>query len=170
MNKVAVVLFSLMVVACTTPPKKDASQASQADKATNSSSAAAGANQGEVSGTQLANQSANESGNQSVYFEFGKAIIAPEYGTVIQKEATYLKGHQKEPITVEGNCDERGSAEYNLALGQRRADAVKKLLVAAGTDARHIKATSLGKEKPKLTCHDESCWKENRRVDFVQGQ
>jgi peptidoglycan-associated lipoprotein len=104
----------------------------------------------------------------SVYFEFAKSNIESQYTATIQDEVAALKAHKGEKVTLEGNTDERGSAEYNLGLGQRRADAVKKRMVAAGISARRLKTVSLGKEKPKASCHDESCWKENRRVDFVQ--
>lgn len=104
----------------------------------------------------------------SVYFEFAKSNIDSQYNATISDDVTAVKTHKGENVTLEGNTDERGSAEYNLGLGQRRADAVKKRMVAAGVSARRIKTVSLGKEKPRASCHDESCWKENRRVDFVQ--
>lgn len=158
MKKIAVVLVSLMIVACNTPPKKEAPSTPQADTNKTTPVSTAGAEHND-----LTNQ------NHSVYFDFAKATITPEYKAIIQMHAESIKGHKNGTVTLDGNCDERGSAEYNLGLGQRRADAVKKLLVAAGVQASQIKTTSSGKEKPKLTCHEESCWKGNRRVDFVQG-
>lgn len=158
MKKAVVVLVSLMVVACNSTPSKNVSAA---DKQNNTQAAAASADQGKAA--------ANDLVDKGIYFELNKAVVASSYSPLIQKEAEYIKSRKNELVTLEGNCDERGSDEYNLALGQRRADAVKKLLVAAGVHAHQVKTTSLGKEKPKATCHDERCWKENRRVDFVQS-
>lgn len=175
MKRMAVVLATLVMVACNTTPKTDAPQAPQPEKKaadpapapeakTTTDSVSTGATEGsKLNPGDVANQT------QSVYFDFGKATITPEYRAVIQKQVESLKGHKQEVVTLEGNCDERGSAEYNLGLGQRRADAVKKLMVVAGVPASQLKATSQGKEKPKVSCHDESCWKENRRVDLLQG-
>src|SRR6266403_1654591 len=70
-------------------------------------------------------------------------------------------------LTLQGNCDERGSREYNLALGQRRADAVKQRLRLLGIPETRVETVSFGKEKPRELCHNESCWSMNRRVDFV---
>lgn len=166
MKRMAVVLASLMVVACNTAPKKDAPQA---ENKTPEPVAAAEKKAPEPVATPAPASDELANKMQSVYFDFGKATITPEYAAVIQKEAESFKGHDKNIVTLEGNCDERGSAEYNLGLGQRRADAVKKLMVVAGVPANQLKTTSQGKEKPKLSCHDEICWKENRRVDLVHG-
>ena len=77
--------------------------------------------------------------------------------------------YPKDHITVQGNCDERGSSEYNVALGQRRADEVKEHLVMLGVPAARIETVSFGKEKPRELCHQEKCWAENRRADFVDA-
>lgn len=160
MKKFAVVLVSLLVVACQTPPKKDTA-AADTGPTRGTSTSTAGTTDGGTSLQEMPGPA------QSVYFDYATSAIAPEYVRVIQNDAQAVKSSGE--VTLEGNCDERGSAEYNLGLGQRRADEVKKLLVVAGLPASRIKTTSLGKEKPKATCHDESCWKENRRVDFAQG-
>ncbi len=160
MRKVVFVLVSLLVVACNSTPGKDNPAATQTG-AKDAQAAAAGANQ-----AQAANNDAFAS--NSVYFDTNKSAVAATYTPLVKKEAEYIN-NQKKAVTLEGNCDERGSDEYNLALGQRRADAVKKLLVAAGVNTHQVKIVSLGKEKPKAACHDESCWKENRRVDFISG-
>ncbi len=161
-KELAVVFVSLMVVACTNPTKKDTSANAQPETKVANEAAPAPAN-----ATQTA-PAATAAPAQSVYFGFREASIAEQYGDVIRNEAKAIRHAGTSTVTVEGNCDERGSAEYNLGLGQRRADAVKKLLVAAGVPAKQIKTASLGKEKPKAACHDESCWKQNRRVDFAQ--
>lgn len=161
MKKLAVLLATLLVVACQNPPKKDLPQASQTDTGNTPAASAATANEDKTSATAAE--------NTSIYFDLDKSVVQREYSATIQKEAQAINSAKSGNVTLEGNCDERGSAEYNLGLGQRRADAVKKLLTSAGAPAKRIKTVSLGKEKPKATCHDESCWKENRRVDFVQG-
>lgn len=162
MKRMAVVLVSLMAVACNTPAKKDASPASLTDAGKPAQASTSTTTQPQTSGEGIPQQ-------QSVYFDYGKADISAEFKAVILKEAESVRGNKNDAVMLEGNCDERGSSEYNLALGERRADAVKKLLVAAGVPGNQLKATSLGKEKPKLSCHEEKCWKENRRVDFVPG-
>ena len=106
---------------------------------------------------------------QSIYFDFDKADIKPEYKDVIVKQAEFIKAHKNDVVTVEGNCDERGSTEYNVALGDRRANAARNSLELLGVPETQIKTVSLGEEKPRLTCHEENCWKENRRDDFVHG-
>jgi peptidoglycan-associated lipoprotein len=103
---------------------------------------------------------------RSVYYEFDKADIKPEAVKVIEANAQYLRDHQTK-IRVEGNADERGSREYNLALGQRRADAVMKRMTLLGIPGDRIETVSFGKEKPKATGHDEASWSENRRSDIV---
>ncbi len=104
---------------------------------------------------------------ESVHFDFDKYAVKPEYLEVIQKQADFIKGHKNDVVTLEGNCDERGSNAYNLALGNKRANAVRKSLLQLGVPVSQIKTVSFGKEKPRLLCHEEKCWKENRRVDFV---
>lgn len=104
---------------------------------------------------------------QSDYFDYNKFAVKPEFQNVIQKEAEFIKGHKQDFVTLEGNADERGSDRYNMDLGNRRAAAVEKSLVMLGVSPAQIKVVSLGEEKPRLPCHQEKCWKENRRVDFV---
>jgi peptidoglycan-associated lipoprotein len=104
---------------------------------------------------------------RSVYYEFDKAEIKSEGVKTIEANAQYLRAHPELKVKVEGNADERGSREYNLALGQRRAEAVSKRMNILGIPADRIEAVSFGKEKPKATGHDESAWSENRRSDIV---
>jgi peptidoglycan-associated lipoprotein len=104
---------------------------------------------------------------QSVYFDFDKYDVKPEFRSVVESEASFMKQASAYSMVLQGNCDERGSREYNIALGNKRAEAVRKQLSLLGIDAGRMETVSFGKEKPRATCHDESCWKENRRVDFV---
>ncbi len=105
--------------------------------------------------------------DQSVYFAFDSHALAADQAGAIERHANLAIATPRDHITLQGNCDERGGREYNLALGQRRAEAVKARLVQLGVSGDRIETTSFGKEKPRATCHAESCWSLNRRADFV---
>jgi len=104
---------------------------------------------------------------RSVYYAYDQADVTPESRKVIEANAEYLRQNPKVKVVVEGNADERGSAEYNVALGQRRADGVSKIMTLLGINADRIETVSFGKEKPKVVGHDESAWSQNRRSDIV---
>ena len=104
---------------------------------------------------------------QDVFFDFDSYVIRPDDASVLQHDSEWIKAHPKVIVTVEGNCDERGTVEYNLALGQRRADAVKNYLVSLGIPAGRLKTISFGKSKPFDTGHNEAAWAKNRRDHFV---
>ena len=112
----------------------------------------------------------NDPGNilssRSVYYPFDVSAVQDADKPVVQAHATYLSEHAGRKVRLEGNCDERGSNEYNLALGQRRADGVKKMLMLGGAKAGQTEAVSYGEEKPRCTDHNEACWKQNRRTDI----
>jgi peptidoglycan-associated lipoprotein len=103
---------------------------------------------------------------RSVYYEFDKYDVKPEYRGLIESHARWLKANPQARLTIEGNADERGSREYNVALGQRRAESVTKMLVLMGAKAEQIEAVSWGEEKPRASGHEEKSWSENRRSDF----
>lgn len=104
---------------------------------------------------------------RSVYFAYDNFVIDPKFQAAIKDNVAFIKAVPGASLVLEGNTDERGSSEYNLSLGQKRADVVRKSLILLGLPEAKIEAISFGKEKPKALCNDESCWKENRRVDFV---
>ncbi|MHB1591503.1 MAG: peptidoglycan-associated lipoprotein Pal [Sulfuricella sp.] len=104
---------------------------------------------------------------RSVYYDFDKSDVKAEYKPMIEAHSRYLIGHKDAKVAVQGNTDERGSREYNIALGNRRADSVRKMMNVFGASDSQIEVVSFGEEKPRATCHDESCWKENRRSDIV---
>ena len=108
-----------------------------------------------------------ELAKRSVYFDFDKSLIKGEYQPLVEAHGRYLVEHTARQIRIEGNCDERGGREYNLALGQRRADAVRERMELVGVAATRIETISFGKEKPKALGHDEAAWVENRRADLV---
>jgi peptidoglycan-associated lipoprotein len=107
---------------------------------------------------------------KDIYFDYDKSDIRSDQQASIQSGAAFLQQHSNVSFTIEGHCDERGSTEYNLALGDSRASAVKNALVAAGVSADRIKTTSLGKEKPFCTESNEACWQQNRRGHFVYSR
>lgn len=103
---------------------------------------------------------------RSVYFDFDSNVVKDEYRGLIQAHAKYMVDKKDAKARVEGNCDERGSSAYNLALGQRRADAVVRALKIYGVKDAQMEAISWGKDKPVATGHDEAAWALNRRVDL----
>lgn len=102
------------------------------------------------------------------YFDFDKYEIKPTYRTPLANDAAMIKGHSTQNVVVEGHCDERGSESYNLALGERRAESVKKYLVSLGVNEGQIHTISYGSERPAENDHDEKAWALNRRVQFAR--
>ena len=107
---------------------------------------------------------------RDAYFDFNKADIRADARDALTKTADFLRNYPQIRVTIEGHCDERGSTEYNLALGDRRAGAVKQYLVSLGISADRLTTVSFGKEKPFCTQSNESCWQQNRRGHFVRAQ
>ncbi len=97
-----------------------------------------------------------------VYFDFDQSVVREDGRQTLNKQAEWLKKYTNYPITIEGKCDERGTREYNLALGERRANAVKQYLVAQGLPAQRINTISYGKERPEVVGSDEGAWARNR--------
>ncbi len=104
---------------------------------------------------------------KDIYFDYDKYDVRADQQGSLQGDAQFLQQHPNIHITIEGHCDERGSTEYNLALGTNRADTVKNALIQAGVAGGRIKTISYGKEKPFCTESNESCWQQNRRGHFV---
>ena len=104
---------------------------------------------------------------ERVYFDFDKSVLKPEAQTLLKKKADWLKANANTKLLVEGNCDERGTAEYNLALGERRAESAKKFLVDLGIDAKRISTISYGEERPLDPRHTQDAWSKNRNAGFV---
>jgi len=104
---------------------------------------------------------------KDVYFDYDKADLRGDQQSSVQADAQFLNQHTNVNITIEGHCDERGSTDYNLALGDQRASAVKAALTGAGISASRIKTISYGKEKPFCTESNEACWQQNRRGHLI---
>jgi peptidoglycan-associated lipoprotein len=115
-------------------------------------------------------ESAFHAAVQDVFFDYDSFDVRPDGQTAAQAAAAYLRAHSSVRVLITGYCDERGSAEYNLALGENRANAAKAALIGAGVEAGRIRAFSVGKEKQFCTEANETCWQENRRAQFTIDQ
>jgi peptidoglycan-associated lipoprotein len=168
MRTLSVVAAALLAAACASPDSHAPESAAANDGARGShSSGTAGTatprGAGSVNGNATAD-AAPPSG--SVYFDFDSNDVKEQYQPVIEAETRFVKQHPAAKLRIEGNCDERGSREYNLALGQRRAEAVKHVMTVLGASGGNIETVSFGEEKPAAAGHDESAWAKNRRDDF----
>ena len=103
---------------------------------------------------------------RSVYYPFDVSAVQDADKPAVQAHAKYLSEHPNRAVRLEGNCDERGSNEYNLGLGQRRANGVKQMLLLGGAKASQIETVSYGEEKPRAAGHNEAAWSQNRRTDI----
>jgi peptidoglycan-associated lipoprotein len=104
---------------------------------------------------------------RSIYFDLDSFVVKEEFRPVVEAHASFMKRNPGRKVTLEGNTDERGSREYNLALGQKRAEAVKSMLKVLGVPEGQLEAVSYGEERPQATGHDEAAWAQNRRADIV---
>ena len=160
---------ALVIGGCATSGTDSASNSSGTAGNQSSASSSAAPAPAPAPGSQLSMGRGGQPGQpgaHSVYYEFDKADLTAEDRRLVEANARYLRQHPDMKVRVEGNADERGSAEYNLALGQRRAEGVAKALRAGGVAEDRLEAVSYGKEKPKANGHDEKSWAENRRSDI----
>ncbi|HIC90516.1 MAG TPA: peptidoglycan-associated lipoprotein Pal [Syntrophaceae bacterium] len=104
---------------------------------------------------------------EDIHFEFDSAVLTEDAQSILRKKAAWLLDNQSVEVLIEGHCDERGTAEYNLALGERRATSAKSFLTSLGVDANRLATISYGEEKPLDPGHNEEAWAKNRRVHFV---
>ena len=106
---------------------------------------------------------------RNVYFDYDQFTVKDEFRPLVEAHAKYLQANRSARVILQGNTDERGTREYNIALGQKRADAVKNMMLLYGATEVQIETVSFGKEKPRREGHDETSWAENRRVDIVHS-
>ena len=106
---------------------------------------------------------------RQIYFDYDKFDVKDEYRPLVEAHARYLRDNPNAKMLIQGNADERGSREYNVALGQRRSDNVKKMLMLLGAREAQLESVSLGEEKPACAEHNEECWAKNRRGDMLYG-
>jgi peptidoglycan-associated lipoprotein len=167
MRSLSLLAALVLAAACSSPETK--APESTAGNAAGSGTPSAGAGTATPSASSGVNGNATADAGApkgSVYFDFDSNEVKSEYQPVIESEAHYLRAHPDAKLRIEGNCDERGSREYNLALGQRRAEAVKHVMTVLGANGAKIETVSFGEEKPVAQGHDEASWAKNRRDDF----
>src|SRR5271169_55415 len=172
----ATALLTVLMAGCASPPSTEKTptegQTVEATTpGTGTGAATAGATGSGVTGTGAQGNPLHDPhsvlSKRSVYFDYDSYVVKDEYKPLIEAHAKYLQTNHSARITIQGNCDERGSREYNIALGQRRADTVKRMMQLYGATDAQIETVSFGKEKPKNLGHDEAAWAENRRADLV---
>ncbi|MDR2016739.1 MAG: peptidoglycan-associated lipoprotein Pal [Burkholderiales bacterium] len=141
---------------------------------TTGSAGTSGASGTDISGANVDGRGGNELkdpanilSRRSVFFAFDSYVVEDQYRPIVEAHARYLVGHSDARMMLQGHADERGTHEYNIALGQRRADAVKRMMVLLGAKESQIETVSFGKENPRNPGHDEAAWAENRRTDIV---
>jgi len=145
---------------------EEAAAAEAARKRAEEEAAAAKKRAEEEAAIRLLEQQVSAFESEKIYFDYDKADLKPEAQAVLESKAKFLSANSSYSVTIEGNCDERGTNEYNLALGERRADAAKKFLASLGVSEGRITTVSYGEEKPVASGHDESAWSQNRRDEF----
>jgi peptidoglycan-associated lipoprotein len=163
----SIILVNLLAACASDQPKEEVSEPAAASAAAEVAPAEAAPVVAETAPVApAAEEAAVVPESRSVYFPFDvDALQAADHDT-IQAHGAYLSKNSNAKVRVEGNCDERGSSEYNLGLGQRRANNTKKALIMAGARASQIEAVSFGEEKPRASGHDEAAWSQNRRADI----
>jgi peptidoglycan-associated lipoprotein len=176
-RSVAVLSLVALVAACSTAPldedkgsevqaRSDASSAGGAQSA-GLSGRGASASESESSRADPLSDPASPLARRSIYFDFDSFVIKDEFRPVLEAHAAYLLANPSRRIVIQGNTDERGSREYNIALGQKRAEAVRRALSTLGVPEAQAEAVSFGEERPKATGTDEASLAENRRADIV---
>ena len=156
--KIAALAIVLALAACTTKPKT-----AEAPPPEGPPPAASTQSQVETSAVPGSVQDFRVNVGDTVHFGYDKYEIQGQDRDLLQRQAQWLQKYGQVRVTVEGHCDERGTREYNLALGARRANAVKEYLVSLGVSSARVDTISYGKERPMCTESDESCWSQNRR-------
>ncbi len=173
----AALLVVSLLAACAGPSKstvdESAAGAGQGGGAASSGVGDAGMEQGGNTGGQggsaLGGPGASQE-NRIIYFGYDSFDIKPEYNAILQAHAKYLTGNSSARVRLEGHADERGSREYNIGLGEKRAQAVRNVLLLQGVTSNQINTVSFGEERPAVIGSDEEAWSLNRRVEIVYGQ
>lgn len=167
MKKLSIsVLLISMLAACASDKPAEVAEAPAAEAPKEAAPAQTAAEAAPVA-TDALNDANSILSKRSAYFDFDKSVVKDADKPMVQAHGQYLKENTARNVTVEGNADERGSSEYNLALGNRRAEAVKKMLVVSGSAASQVSTVSFGEEKPVAAGHNEAAWSQNRRADIV---
>ncbi len=174
--KVLAVLLAVALVAACTPSSKSTTGES-AGTAVNGGAASTGAGDGSLgqggsmngaAGGALGGPNASQE-NRVIYFDFDSFDVKPEYTAILKAHSSYLVANPTAHIRLEGHADERGSREYNIGLGEKRAQAVRNILLLQGVASSQISTVSYGEERPAVIGSDEEAWSLNRRVEIVYG-
>ena len=183
MRKWIIVAFVIAAIAgCSSTPTQDAAAVEDKSATGSTTAPATGVTTSPASGSGVSGTPAGGSmsaaalkdpnnilSKRSIYFDYDQFVIKDEYKAMIEAHAKYLQANKAARATLQGHTDERGTREYNIALGQKRADAVKKLMILLGASEIQVETVSFGKEKPRREGHDEPSWAENRRVDILHA-
>jgi len=161
------VLLSALLAACSSNPADQGAAGVEDRNGQNSSVATVNADNMKSRGLAALRDPNSPLSKRDIYFDFDSFIIKPEFQSLIEQHAQFLLKNPDMKMLVQGNTDERGSREYNLALGQKRADAVKKALMLLGASEAQVESVSLGEEKPRCSTADEGCFAENRRGEIL---
>jgi len=162
-------LLGVALTGCSNAPKKEQSMQKQAVQTESASAQSQAAPAGSVASEEALKQEMAAMREKRVHFDFDKSAIKPEYFSIIQAHAKFMADHPELKVTIAGYCDERGSDEYNLALGERRANAAYNALVAEGVSPSRIQTVSYGEAYPLDPAHNEEAWAKNRRATFIYG-
>ncbi len=146
---------------------RDAASAAAARDAAAKEASASGAAGAGTGGKDPLNEPGSVLINRSVYFDFDSFMIRDEFKSMVEAHGKFLSSNPERKVVVQGHTDERGGSEYNLALGQKRAEAVRRALEIAGAKDSQLEAVSFGKEKPKAVGSNEEAWAQNRRADIA---
>jgi peptidoglycan-associated lipoprotein len=167
-NITALVLSAaFLMAACSSPVKKEAASPVENRSTLDNGPDARSVNTVNTGSTDPLNDPQGVLAKRSVYFDLDRYNVKDEFKPVVEAHARYLVAHKDRKVTIQGNTDERGGSEYNLALGQKRAEAVRRALVLLGVSDSQVEAVSFGKEKPKALGNDEAAYAENRRADIA---
>jgi peptidoglycan-associated lipoprotein len=170
---IAAIVVAAALSGCTSTPTtapvedKSAAAAPGTSGASTSGASTSGVSGSPTGATNPLKDPKNILSKRSIYFEFDSFVVVEQFKPMVEAHAKYLAANRSAKVTLQGHTDERGSREYNIALGQKRADAVKRMLTLMGVQEVQVESVSFGKEKPRREGHDEASWAENRRVDIV---
>ena len=175
-----IALITALLAACQAAPTAEQSPADVEDAKKNAGVQSSGVQDRSVAKVDLTGKNQGRSlltdpnsilSKRSIYYDYDKFDVKDQYKELVEAHAKYLRDNPKTKMLIQGNTDERGSREYNVSLGQRRSDGVKRMMVLLGVREDQIESVSLGEEKPKSEGHDDSAWAQNRRSDILyQGE
>ena len=163
-------LLSALLAACSTTPLPEDGAGAPVESRSGSGTGVAPVTAGGLDASGLPRELTDPKSKlsqRSIYFDLDKYEVKDEYKDLVAAHARYLVTNKGFKVLIQGNTDERGSREYNLSLGQKRSDAVKRSLILLGAKEDQVESVSLGEEKPKNPGHDEAAWADNRRADIL---